>query len=67
MPFKEYDPVPRFPVSSGRTIGESQPAWPRPIRAKPGTPNVLYIVLEDTGYGHLGCYGLPVARANPRR
>ncbi len=22
-----------------------------------GAPNVLFIVLDDTGFGHLGCYG----------
>ena len=27
------------------------------MRAKEGAPNVLFIVLDDTGYGHLGCYG----------
>jgi arylsulfatase len=27
------------------------------VRAKEGAPNVLFIVLDDTGYGHLGCYG----------
>jgi hypothetical protein len=29
-------------------------------RAKPGAPNVLFIVLDDTGFGHLGCYGSPI-------
>ena len=43
----------------GRTIGESSPAWPAPVRAKPGAPNVLFIVLDDTGFGQLGCYGSP--------
>jgi arylsulfatase len=27
------------------------------VRAKEGAPNVLFIVLDDTGFGHLGCYG----------
>jgi len=40
---------------------ESSPAWPRPLRAKPGAPNVLMIVLDDTGFGQLGCYGSPIA------
>jgi arylsulfatase len=41
----------------GRTIGESDPAWPAPRRAKDGAPNVLFIVIDDTGFGQLGCYG----------
>ena len=48
----------------GRTIGESSPAWPAPIRAKPGAPNVLFIVLDDTGFGQLGCYGSPINTPN---
>ena len=27
-------------------------------------PNVVFIVLDDTGYGHLGCYGSPIATPN---
>ena len=40
------------------------PAWPAPNRAKPGAPNVLYIVIDDMGFGHLGCYGSPIATPN---
>ena len=29
-------------------------------RAKKGAPNVLFIVLDDTGFGNLGCYGSPI-------
>ena len=48
----------------GRTIHESVPAWPAPLRAKPGSPNVLYIVLDDVGFGQLGCFGGPVSTPN---
>ena len=48
----------------GRTIAESSPAWPAPIRARPGAPNVLFIVLDDTGFGQLGCYGSPINTPN---
>jgi arylsulfatase A-like enzyme len=43
---------------------ESSPAWPRPLRAAPGSPNVVFIVLDDTGYGQLGCYGSPIGTPN---
>ena len=56
----EYKPGTAFPGVIGRTIGKSSPAWPAPIRAREGTPNVLFIVLDDTGFGHLGCYGSPI-------
>ena len=56
----EYQPGTAFPGRMGRTIGESEPAWPMPVRAKSGAPNVLFIVLDDTGFGQLGCYGSPI-------
>ena len=57
MPLKEYKPGQAFSGSIGRTFDVSKPAWPAPKRAKEGAPNVLFIVLDDTGFGHLGCYG----------
>ena len=31
-----------------------------------GAPNVLFIVLDDTGFGQLGCYGSPIKTPQPR-
>ena len=64
MAIKEYPRGTAFPGVIGRTIGESEPAWPEPARAKAGASNVLFIVLDDTGYGHLGCYGSPIRTPN---
>jgi arylsulfatase len=61
---KEYKPGTTFPGRIGRTIEDSEPAWPEPIRAKSGAPNVLFIVLDDTGFGQLGCYGSPINTPN---
>jgi hypothetical protein len=61
---KEYKPGTTFPGRMGRTIGESSPAWPAPVRAKPGAPNVLFIVIDDTGFGQIGCYGSPINTPN---
>ena len=60
MALKEYKPGTTFPGVIGRTSEVSKPAWPAPNRAKEGAPNVLFIVLDDTGFGHLGCYGSPI-------
>ena len=57
MAIVEYGPGAAFPGVIGRTADESTPAWPAPVRAREGAPNVLFIVLDDTGYGQLGCYG----------
>ncbi len=64
MSLKEYRPGTRFPGVIGRTADQSSPAWPEPVRPREGSPNVLFIVLDDTGYGHLGCYGSPIATPN---
>ena len=64
MALKEYKPGTTFPGRMGRTIGESEPAWPAPVRAREGAPNVLFIVIDDTGFGQLGCYGSPIATPN---
>ncbi len=60
MALKEYKAGTAFSGVIGRTLGESEPAWPSPLRAREGSQNVIFIVLDDTGYGHLGCYGSPI-------
>jgi hypothetical protein len=40
-------------------IRDSTPDWApfsQPV-APPSTPNVVYVVLDDVGFGALGCYG----------
>ena len=61
---EEYKPGTTFPGVIGRTVDQSSPAWPEPLRAKEGAPNVLFIVLDDTGFGQFGCYGSPIATPN---
>jgi arylsulfatase A-like enzyme len=60
----EYKPGTAFPGVISRTADESIPAWPEPLRAKQGAPNVLFIVQDDTGFGQLGCYGSPIQTPN---
>ena len=64
MALKEYKPGTEFPGVIGRTVEMSEPAWPRPLRARPNAPNVLFIVLDDVGFGQLGCYGSPIRTPN---
>jgi arylsulfatase A-like enzyme len=60
----EYKPGAAFLGVIGRTTDQSSPAWPQPVRTAAGAPNVMIIVLDDTGYGQLGCYGSPIATPN---
>src|SRR3954452_11496922 len=64
MGLTEYKPGSAFSGVIGRTTDESSPAWRQMVRATPGAPNVVVIVLDDTGFGHLGCYGSPIATPN---
>jgi len=64
MALREYKPGTAFSGVIGRTSDVSKPAWPEPNRAKNGSPNVLFIVIDDTGFGHLGCYGSPINTPN---
>jgi arylsulfatase len=53
----EYPQGTEFPGVIGRTVQESSPAWPAPLRARDGAPNVLFFVLDDVGYGQLSAFG----------
>jgi arylsulfatase A-like enzyme len=64
MPVVEYGNGEPFPGVIGRTADESSPAWPALIRAKKDSPNVLFVVMDDTGFGQLGCYGSPIETPN---
>jgi arylsulfatase len=64
MALTEYRPGQAFPGVIGRTFDVSKPAWPAPNRAGKDAPNILFIVLDDTGFGHLGCYGSPIRTPN---
>ncbi len=57
MALTEYIPGTTFPGVIGRTADVSTPAWPAPPRPPAGSPNVLYIVIDDTGFGHLSSFG----------
>ncbi len=48
----------------GQTIRESTPTFTAPARPAPGAPNVLVVVLDDLGFGQLGCYGGDIATPN---
>jgi len=64
LPLKEYREGTPFTGVIGRTADESSPAWPMPPKSVEGSPNVVFIVLDDTGFGQLGCYGSPIETPN---
>lgn len=41
----------------GRTLAESKEWWPEPVKAPNGAPNVVWILIDDVGYGASGTFG----------
>jgi len=41
----EYEPGTPFPGKIGKTIDKSTPAWPSPVRAKEGAPNIIFSMM----------------------
>ncbi len=52
-----------FDGKIGRTIADSEPWWPAP-KLRAGAPDVVLVVLDDTGFAHLGCYGSTIETPN---
>lgn len=46
------------------SIRDSTPDFLEPIKATPGSPNVLIILMDDVGYADLGCYGSEIDTPN---
>ena len=41
----------------GRTLPESKEWWPEPVKAPAGAPNVVWILLDDVGFGAANTFG----------
>lgn len=48
----------------GNTIHDSEPHWPEKVSARPGTPNIVFVVFDDVGFSDFGCYGSEIATPN---
>lgn len=46
-----------FKGKIARSYEESKEWWPEASRPRPGTPNVLVILLDDVGYAQVGSFG----------
>jgi len=55
-------PIPQAPFAGKieRTFDGSEQAYPEPITAPDGAPNVVLILIDDLGFGQPGTFGGPV-------
>ena len=48
----------------GATIAESTPQFSIPVHPPVGAPNVVVVLLDDTGFAQLGCFGSDIDTPN---
>lgn len=57
-------PANTFTGTIGRTAADSKPAPLESSTPRSNSPNIIYILLDDTGFSDLHCYGSEVATPN---
>lgn len=53
----QYAPTPTYKGTLGKTVGETKQWWPEPKKAPQGAPNVVWILLDDVGFGAISSFG----------
>lgn len=53
----QQDPIQTYQGKIGKTLNETTQWWPERLKAKAGSPNVVYIVIDDVGYGASSAFG----------
>lgn len=53
-----------FPGKLGRTVQDSTPYWPEKPETHPKRPNIVTVVLDDTGWSDFGCFGSEIRTPN---
>ncbi len=54
----------RFGGTIGRTVAESTPWFDEPPHPGDAAPNVVVVLLDDTGFAQFGCYGSDIDTPN---
>jgi arylsulfatase len=53
-----------FAGKIGRTVSDSVPDWPKPVKAPAHAPNVLLILTDDVGFAAASTFGGPIPTPN---
>ena len=54
----------QFQGRIGRTWTESEPHFEQAVQAPDGAPNVIIVLLDDTGFAQMGCFGSDIDTPN---
>ena len=55
---------PSFGGRIGRTLADSEAWFGEPPHPGPDAPNVVVVLLDDTGFSQIGCYGSDIDTPN---
>jgi arylsulfatase len=55
--FAQNKPDANYKGVVGKTLAESKEYWPEPVKAPAGAPNVVWILLDDVGFGASSAFG----------
>lgn len=55
--FAQHDPAQPFKGKIGKTLAETQQAWVERVKAPEGAPNVVWILVDDVGFGAASAFG----------
>jgi len=53
----QYYPVQPCKGTIGKTLSDTKQAWPDRIKAPQGAPNIVWILLDDVGFGAISTFG----------
>ena len=56
-----------FPGRIGRTLADSEPHFAEPAHPGDDAPNVVIVLMDDTGFAQFGCYGSDIDTPNVDR
>jgi arylsulfatase len=53
----QFDPVKPFAGKIGKTIVDTKQVWPERVKAPKAAPNVVWILIDDVGFGASSAFG----------